>query len=314
MKKSQRSRKPRKPIIHSTPDFAAALKSFLGYLEGTEKSLHTVKDYRLDLLSFDRFLRESLVLKSPSLAKIAPKDIERFHDWLRAQGLKSNTRRRQLLTVQAFLRYLSRRKKVPELLARKIPTPQKIERIPATVPLPELVTAIRALPAGTLLDARNRLLLWTLAETGCLVSEIALIQETSFSENQLRILGKSPRTVPVSAELAQASREFAAMKKSASGPLFEGFNRFGSMGAAISPRGVELLVRHFAARLGFPDLTPRTFRHSAVVHWLKQGTTQIEARERLGLKSDYAFRTYARLAPHTPPTTPRPSSTDFQGD
>lgn len=313
VKKSQRNRRnpaasspkpPKAKLVHSTPDFGAALRSYLGYLEGTDKSLLTIKDYRLDLLSFDRFLRTELEVRKPSLARISPKDIERFHDWLRLQGLKSNTRRRQLLTVQSFLKYLSRRKKVPELLARKIPTPQKIERIPFTAALPQLILAVQALPTTSLLEARNRLLLWTLAETGCLVSEIPLVHADSFVGGApgvpltLTILGRAQRMVPISTELAQAAREFAATRgvDLGSAPLFEGFNRFGSMGAAISPRGVELLVRHYADRLGFPELTPRSFRHSAVVHWLKDGLSPQEARERLGLRSDYAFRLYVRLA------------------
>ena len=74
--------------------------------------------------------------------------------------------------------------------------------------------------------------------------------------------------------------------------IFSGFNKFGSMGGAITSRGIELLVRSHAGRLGYEELTPRTFRHTAVVHWFTEGLAREEIQRRLGLRTAYAFRIY----------------------
>lgn len=283
-------------------DFPYAIRSFIGYLEGTGKSLHTIQNYRLDLEAFQDFMTSGAGDRPLRLRDLNPRDLEHYHSWLKGQGLKNNTRRRKLLTVYRFLAYLSRRKKLPEEMGRKYPAPHKIERVPLTVPHPKLLEAIRALPCQTVLESRNRALLWLLAETGCLVSEVGRLRFEAFEnrpsgaefQNEVRFDGKGARKVPVSSELLGAILEL----NGASDPerrVFEGFNKFGSLGTPISSRGVELLVRHSAPRLGFPELTPRTFRHSAVLQWFREGISRDEIQKRLGLKTQYAFRVFEPL-------------------
>ena len=108
----------------------------------------------------------------------------------------------------------------------------------------------------------------------------------------LQILGKAERRIPISAELAF---EAARLAQGSGLWAFTGFHRAQPMGTAISDRAVELLTRSYAERLGVPGLTPRAFRHSAVVAWNQQGLSRLEIRERLGLKTDYAFRVYEPL-------------------
>lgn len=282
--------------------FARGLKSFLGYLEGTDKSEHTIKNYRLDLLAFQEFYENLGGTGSPPtpLHRVELAHLDRFHDHLKALGLKTNTRRRKLLTVRRFLSFLVNRGKLPTELGAKIPTPHKIERVPLTVSCKELLTTIRALPAESVLEERNRALLWTLAETGCQVSEVAQLRFDDWSAKAgpngnyaLSIRAKVnrlPRDIPVSRELAEAIRTLR--ERSKSDWIFLGFNKFGSLGGAISPRGVELLVKHFAPALGNAELTPRTFRHSIVVQWFKDGCSREEIQKRLGLRTAYAFRSY----------------------
>jgi site-specific recombinase XerD len=282
-------------------DFPYAIRSFLGYLEGTEKSLHTIKNYRLDLLSFQSFLE---AYRGPrSLAELTADDLEHYHAHMRSHGLKTNTRRRRLMTLRRFLSYLALRKKLPIDLGKTLPTPYKLERIPVTVPASELLRAIRAYPGGSELSLRNRTLCRTLLETGCLISEAAKIRWNDWSEPKagsawVEITGKNSRRVSVSDELHEWVHELKKLNgssKAAATWVFQGFNKFGSQGNGISPRGIEVLVKSCAAQLGFPDLIPRTFRHSAVLGWFQQGMSEKEIQTRLGLKSDYAFRAFSAL-------------------
>jgi site-specific recombinase XerD len=289
--KSRTSRKSDRPV-----GFPYAIRSFMGYLEGTGKSTHTLKNYALDLRNFQKWAEMSFSKGGYRLETLTAKDLEYYHSHLKTQGLKTNTRRRILMTVRKFFHYLLQRKKVDVDVGRRILTPAKLERIPQTFPLGELTQTIRALPAETIIDRRNRLLLWTLAETGCQVSELTRLRfEQWFSAGEqgiLEIEGKSARKVPVTADLYREALGVRSASGAQSRWLFLGFNKFGSLGAPISSRGVELLVKSYSSRLGVDGITPRGFRHSAALYWHEQGLSRKEIQERLGLKTDYAFRAY----------------------
>lgn len=287
--------------------FPAAIQSFLGYLEGTGKSAHTIKNYRLDVEAFFRFLREERGGKTLPLNQIGTSDLKSYSALLKGKGVKNNTRRRKILTASLFLSYLAKRKKVNAELGHKFPAPHKIERIPFTVPTHLLVQAIRDLDTGTVLMSRNRCLLWTLAETGCLVSEVTDLKFEQWTLNQqgeafVHFFGKSQRTVPVGIDLYKAiqalrpaTSQNTPQNKKDCVWIFSGFNRFGSLGGPISSRGVELLAKQYGPKLGFADLTPRTFRHSVILKWFQDGLSQSEVQSRLGLKTTYAFRSYDLL-------------------
>src|SRR4051794_5269052 len=92
-------------------DFPYAIRSFMGYLEGTQKSLHTIKNYQLDIFSFQNFIVEEYTKQPIRLDEVSRKDLERYSEFLKEEGFKANTRRRKILTVTQFLNYLAKRKK-----------------------------------------------------------------------------------------------------------------------------------------------------------------------------------------------------------
>jgi site-specific recombinase XerD len=282
MRSSQRGRELSK-------SFQKAMKSFQGHLEGTSKSMHTIDSYRLDLSHFQKFLGEQI-----KLSDLTRKDLERYHDHMKSEGHKTNTRRRRIMTVRKFMAYVTKRSKLEIDVAKKLPAPEKIERVPHYVSTSDLVKKIQSLNTDSLIFARNRALLWVLAETGCQVSEITRLawREIDFKKNEVEFLGQAKRVVSISAALSSA---LAKIKNENETFCFLGFNRFGSLGAPITPRGVELLVKSYESKLGLGLLTPRTFRHSVVVHWFIEGVSEKEIQRRLGLRTPYAFRVYAPI-------------------
>jgi site-specific recombinase XerD len=294
-------------------DFPQAIRSFMGYLEGTAKSFHTVSNYRLDVLAFQKFIEKVYEGSPLRLDQVSRKDIELYGETLKELGLKTNTRRRKILTVTQFLNYLAKRKKVSSEMAQKMPAPHKIERIPFTVSIDELLVKIKRLPDDTLIALRNKVLLSCLAETGCLVSEATRVRfedhyrATAGAENFLALGRKVQRKVPISGELSSLIDQLKERAEIASEQplpwLFLGFNKGGSLNSAISPRGVELLVKHLAPALGSSLITPRTFRHSVIVKWFSEGKSQNDMQTLLGLKTPYAFKSYESLIPKNQPTS-----------
>jgi site-specific recombinase XerD len=277
--------------------FGYALKSFMGFLEGTSKAAHTVRSYKSDLATFQQFLSTGLGSKPVDITEIRPADISKYDGYLRTKGLKTNSRRRKILTARRLLKYLAGRRKLPEELGQPVAAPEKIERIPHTFETGIIIKAIAKLPDETELEARNRVLLWVLAETGCRVSEAAKLRFEDWDSSGIRInfTGKFARTVPVSAELFSAVNELRAKVRSDRPWLFFGFNKFGPLRQPITSRGIELLVKAYAERLGYPEMTPRMFRHSVVLRWASENLKSREIQDRLGLKTAYAFRVYQPL-------------------
>jgi len=286
-KKEKKLSPPHQQTFH----FVSAMRAFLGYLKATQKSNHTIKNYQLDLLSFENFLNQS----RSSLAQLNRIDLSHYHTDLKIKGLKINTRRRKLLTVSQFLQFLSKRKKLFSQVAQKFPLPHKIERVPFVVCTRQLIQTIKNLPSSLVLEKRNQALLWTLSETGCLVSEIGKICFKDWQEAYYVKLGiQTKRKVPVSKALYQLIQD---LKKNPDlqEKVFLGYNKFGPLGVPISPRGVELLVKAYRPKLGYENLVPRTFRHSVVLQWHHEGIDLKEIQKRLGLKTAYAFRVYQAL-------------------
>lgn len=276
------------------------VKSFLGHLSGVGNSANTIQSYRLDLLDFMRFLEDQGV----KLSNVTPDDIERkwmdrYHSQLRADSQRANTRRRKLLTLRRFFSYLQGRKWVASNQAAFLPTPEKVERVPQTANYVEVLGWIRSHASETDFELRNQVILWTLFETGASVSEIAELRQSQLEPGpsqtlQIRFIGKVTRTITLSRELsAQMEKLIGTLK--AGEPIFSGYNRFGKVSRThISSRGVELLVKAWAESKGV-ELTPRMIRHTAVLHWYRQGMDRPAIRERLGLLTDYTFRIYEPL-------------------
>lgn len=288
--------------MSKTTEWAQQVKSFKGYLEGTKMASHTIKNYIYDLRSFENFMVSGLHQDSASLHKLTLKDLDAYHEYLKLKGLKTNSRRRKVLTLRRLLRFLTKRGKFGLDIDRRILAPEKIERIPFTVSSEELLKKIKSLPENTPLGLRNKCILLILAETGCQVSEVSLLQKDAFTkipdalanEGVLAFLGKNERSVPISQVLLELLKKWAELGKIESS-LFLGYNRFGPMALPMSSRGIEFLVKEMGPKMGFEKLVPRTFRHSIVLHWSRAGLDKVEIKSRLGLKTDYAFRMYNLL-------------------
>ena len=143
--------------------FVLALQVYQGYLKGTHKADHTVRNYQFDILDFKSFLHREYGPKAIKVDQISQKDVEGYRDYLKEKGLKNNTRRRKILTVSQFIQFLAKRNKIFPENAQRIAAPLKIERIPYVVSVSELLGKIKTLDSQTTMEKRNRLLLWIFA-------------------------------------------------------------------------------------------------------------------------------------------------------
>jgi integrase len=230
------------------------------------------------------------------------KDLERYEGHLKLQGDRTNSRRRKLISLKRFLGYYSKRANDrPPSVAEKWRTLPKVERVPQVLSLRKVFSALEALKLETNLNSsrefRDLALLRTLAETGAALHEVVALRSDQVAAGE--ILFQDGRRVPISKQLESELRILAD-----GGGLFRGHQGSQKLPGGMTTRAAELVIRSLATKWEVQGvwtaadaklLTARNLRHSCVLWWKQQGLTDLVIQERLGLRSNYAFRAYRKL-------------------
>jgi site-specific recombinase XerD len=270
--------------------FEKILKGYLGFLEGTGKSRMTISSYRGDLEVFRKFIHESGI----KFQDLTPEDFDRYHFFLQNRGLKTNTRRRKLITARSLCRYAFSRKKIEFSPAKFIKPPERMERLPWLPSAQEVASFLELFPAKTPIGVRNRLLVEMIAETALSVSELCSLSWSDIDGTKLHVPGKRARTIFLSEKLDSRLQEWK--KLNAGKYLYPGYNRHGMATLRMSPRGVELMFRAIEAKSGLSGMVPKTLRHFCVVEWLRKGVDEKEIQRRLGVSNAYSLQAYREVA------------------
>jgi integrase/recombinase XerD len=275
----------------SKPSVAALVKGYVGFLEGTGKSLSTISSYKGDLDLFEKFLRE----KKRDFYKLQPRDIEAYQGWLERAGMKTNTRRRKVLSAKALVKYaVSRKKLAAGHTVLFVKTPERLERLPWIPTAGEYSRILETVDSRTQTGLRNWLVVSLLAETGMTLAELCRLRWDACTEGFVQVEGeKRPRRLQISEATSARLAEWRA--KNPGKHLFPGFNRHGITSEKMTPRGVELFFRVLAKSSGFRLLKPKTLRHYCIVEWLRAGVSDLEVQKRLGVHPNYSLAAYRKV-------------------
>ena len=100
-------------------DWTQAITRFAGHLVDQEKSEHTQKNYRDDLLAFTDWYQKSYQ-ERPDLGALAPSELREWKAHLRdALKLEPATVNRKLAALRSFLRWAAAEGLAPEMVAPK---------------------------------------------------------------------------------------------------------------------------------------------------------------------------------------------------
>ena len=274
------------------PTLEKLMKSYLGFLQGTGKAFLTVSSYRGDLEVFKNFLMKY----SLDFYEIKARDFAIYEQFLRNEGMRTNTRRRKLITAKALYRYAFTRKYITSSPAKFLKTPQRHERLPWIPKIEDVEKILEFIPTTTEIGRRNRIIVQLLAETGMTVSEICALRWQDFEEKRVHILGKRARILLLSSELCE--RLCAWQKECKTEHLFAGYNRHGSSSQKITSRGVEILFRHLAKKLHYAKLHPKTMRHFMICEAIRNNTPDKEICVKIGVRANYSLQEYKKRLQH----------------
>ncbi|MDW7981231.1 MAG: tyrosine-type recombinase/integrase [Thermomicrobium sp.] len=288
------------PVLTPDASLDVARFWFRRYLEQSGHPPNTVKSYSYDLAVF-----ESLVGPKP-IREIGERDVATFLNGSRGRS----TRKRRLTTLSRFFKYLIVQAKV---LEHDPTTAFYSDRIPLKTPqplFPEEQT--RLLEAAAAEGPRTHLAIWLMLRLGLSRHEVLAVRASHIDWSDperpvVYIFAEGPKRRLRERKLA-ANQELAAIYRR----LLEEEGPQDRL-VPILPQSLNKLVERVAVAAGIgKPVTPQTLRHTFAVEQAKQGATEDELLELLGLADDarnrLSVQRYVRLAaPPLAPLPPRPS-------
>jgi len=269
---------------------------FLKHLE-TERRLSpaTVVSYRRDLDALSRWCEQA------GLTGWDAVDSGHIRAWAAAghrRGLSARSIQRGLSAARSFFRYLLRERQVPGNPAADVSAPKAKKRLPANLDADRMARLLDIDGKGPLVD-RDRAILELLYSSGLRLAELVGLDtgDVDLADATVRVTGKGSkeRVVPVGRKARAALRAWAASRRGLAGPdetaLF-----VSRRGTRLSPRTVQMRVKHWARRQGIDaNVYPHLFRHSFATHLLESSHDLRGVQELLGHANISTTQVYTHL-------------------
>jgi integrase/recombinase XerC len=297
----------------TSPSWSDRVDQFLTHLRQEERSEHTRRNYRDDVLAFATWYRDQNRREQPELSRISKSDVLEWKEHIEKHGRADRqgtyrpaalaTVNRKLSAMRAFLGWARENGYIDPRVDAPKPRKRHGRPKPKSLEPEERKALLRAVEARH--DTRDILLIRIGLEAGLRVSEMAdlLWSDVKISERkgELRVRhgkGNKERTVPLTGTLRNAFLEYGYQRHHGKDKaVLEGQR------GPLSIRGIQDIVERLAAitrvgkRVGLDRCTVHTLRHTCA-DWLlnEKGMSVPDVQEILG--HDDPKTTMGYLTPH----------------
>ena len=258
-----------------TLNFQAAADEYLSWLQlEANRSQNTVRAYQGELRKLRGFLAGHG--HSLQMADLKHEDLRAYQRHL-ALTLKSPaSRARALVAIRSWLRWLAHEKLVAADLSNAVTLPKLEQRLPKPMSADELARLLVSMPGETLMEKRDRALVYFLISTGCRISEALQLDRTDVPRqgNRLVVTGKGSkqRTVYLTGDAKDAIDDYLQSREDASMALFVNYDRSRRPGddRRLTAAGARHIVRRLRRELGaWSFRSPHVARHTAATNLLE---------------------------------------------
>lgn len=272
---------------------------FSSYLENERRSsIHTVKNYMVDLTQFSKFLTAG-----KKTSKIHEIDHSIVREYLSTLfGNKNPTSiARKLSSIRSFFNYCIKRGLLKNNPAKEVSAPKVPKRVPKFLTVDEVFALLDSPDNNAVLGRRDKAILELLYASGLRVSELVglNIPDADLEGGTVRVLGKGrkERIVPVGKKACDALRNYLdlrpALVSAASDHNAVFVNRNGTR---LSTRSVERLMLKYLKLSGIQKTaTPHVLRHTFATHLLNAGADMRGIQELLGHSSLSTTQKYTHV-------------------
>jgi integrase/recombinase XerC len=251
-----------------TTNTPKCLSDFATFLENSERSPLTIKNYLSDLSAFSAWFGETNGnVLSPE--KITPTDLREYKTWLvNRKQLKPASVNRKLATLKSFITWANELGLAPQITAGKVPKLEReVKRGPRWLDRREQNALLRAVERGG--STRDLAIAQVLICTGVRVEELCSLewQDITIGERKGLLVvragkGRKRREVPLNADARSALQEIGYKAH-----IGERVSVFQGQRGPLTPRGVQNMLSKYAAdrglvTLGKEGVSPHELRHT----------------------------------------------------
>jgi integrase/recombinase XerC len=272
---------------------------FSSYLENERRSsIHTVKNYLVDLTQFLDFLTNRK--KTLNVHEIDQTMVREYLGTL--FGKKNPTSiARKLSSIRSFFDFCQRRGLVKNNPGKEVPAPKVPKRVPKFLTVDEVFALLDSPDGSAALGRRDKAILELLYASGLRVSELVglNITDVNLEEGTVRVLGKGrkERIVPVGKKACEALRNYLDLRPALVSAAADHTAIFVNRnGTRLSTRAVERLLIKYIKQSGIQKAaTPHVLRHTFATHLLNAGADMRGIQELLGHSSLSTTQKYTHV-------------------
>ena len=275
------------------------IDEFLNYLEYQKNySLHTIKNYKDDLINFENFLD---IKKIDDLNDVTYDIVRSYLKYLNDLKYKAKSVARILSSLRGFFKYLDQHNIVKDNPMVLIATPKIEKKLPKYLEYNEVEKLLNTPNLKTDIGVRDYVILEILYSTGIRVSELVNIKvkDIDMSAKEIRILGKGnkERIVLFGKVLKEKLELYFANtypKLNINNSPYLLVNKHGNK---INDREIRTIVDDNMKIAGInKKISPHTLRHTFATHMLNGGADIKTVSELLGHESLSTTTIYTHLS------------------
>lgn len=271
-------------------------------------SLHTQKNYLIDLKQFRAFLveRDASIMRSgeEGLTQVDYLTIRSFLGSLHRKKLSKTTISRKVAALRTFFNYLLREGRIRTNPAELVQTPKTEKYMPTFLSVDDMNTLLHAPHPEDARGLRDRAILELFYSTGIRLSELTGLNLDDIDDSQelIRIHGKGRkvRIVPVGRPALTALGAYLGKRKTLSKPEAEhpeGPVFLGNRGTRLTQRSVQRILDKAVRMSGISrKISPHALRHSFATHLMDAGADLRSIQELLGHESLSTTQKYTSVS------------------
>jgi integrase/recombinase XerD len=258
------------------------IREYILYLQ-VEKGLakNSLESYRSDLEKL-RVWAEKNNLDLINLTKI---DLREWLIDLAGENLSDNSKRRLISALRGFYKFLLFDNHIKKNPAEDLIAPQKGVYLPKFLNQAEIEQLLSAPDVSTENGLRDRAVLETMYAAGLRVSEICSLKlaDVDLDAGVLICTGKGSKTrkVPLGRSAVEWLKSYLVIRRKKEN--IENQNLFvAGSSRLISRQDVFKMVKEYGEKIGCPDISPHTLRHSFATHLVQNQADIRSVQQMLG--------------------------------